>query len=109
MKITKESLKQIIKEEIDGVLSEAKTPRLFVGPSGNVEIQNCTSDDSGNWDLPPHWFRGSKNKHLLGKWIMSKLSDGKPFGKVAAGVMQKELKNSSGLDLEKLASARVVR
>ena len=86
MKITKQELKQLIKEEVDFLLSELEVPRQMnlsqppdevTLPDVPVEVE---TDDAGVWKNLPDW---AKNAIMIGggaalQYGMSKLTEPDP-------------------------------
>ena len=110
MKITNERLKQIIKEEIEAVLDETQPAPtrqsfVFIDPSGNIELQNVSLDDSQNWNIPAK-FLDRQNYSIL------MTMDGKSLGQQGAeyflNMMRRLNANADNLDVNKLARAMVV-
>jgi len=104
MKITNEQLKQIIKEELETVLNEERQAFVFFDPSGNIELQNVSIDDSQNWNIPVHYFDQQSYRTLLSL-------KGKPLGQEGAQYFFNMIKRLNAkpdkLNVEKLARAKV--
>ena len=105
MKITNEQLRKIIKEELEHTLNEARQAFVFIDPSGNIELQNVSLDDSQNWNIPAK-FLDRQNYSIL------MTMDGKSLGQQGAeyflNMMRRLNANADNLDVNKLARAMVV-
>ena len=105
MKITNEKLIRIIKEELDSILNEERKAFVFIDPSGNLELQNVSLDDSQNWNIPAKLLDNQSYNALM-------RMNGKPLGQQGAQYFFNMIKrlnaNPDKLNVDKLSKAMVV-
>ena len=105
MKLTNKQLKQIIKEELEYTLAEGRQAFVFIDPSGNIELQNVSLDDSQNWNIPSRLLDRQSYSFLM-------TMDGKPLGQQGAeyffNMVSRLNANADKLHVNKLARAMVV-
>jgi hypothetical protein len=105
VKITNKQLKKIIKEELSYILNEARQAFVFIDPSGNIELQNVSLDDSQNWNIPARLLDNQSYNALM---TMNGKSLGQQGAEYFFNMISRLNANADKLDVNKLARAMVV-
>ena len=105
MKITDKQLKKIIKEELEYALTEGRQAFIFIDPSGNLELQNVSLDDSQNWNIPAKFL---DNQSYIALMRMEGKSLWQQGAQYFFNMIKRLNANPDKLDVDKLSRAMVV-